>query len=64
MYNIPCPELKGGSLAKSEPAKEELRENNCYCSTKEITLQEDIYTESMIIYNTWATGMKMLAMVT
>ena len=43
--NIPCPELKGRSLAKSEPAKEELRKNNCYCSTKERTLQEDKHTE-------------------
>ena len=28
--NTPCRQLKGGSLAESEPAKEEFRENNCY----------------------------------
>ena len=32
-------------IAKSEPVRKELRENTCYCSTKEIILQEDIYTE-------------------
>ena len=43
--NKPCPQLKGGSLAKGKPVRKELRENTCYCSTKEIILQEDIYTE-------------------